>query len=290
MNLILHTDNQLQRIESIKDCYTVHAKTFINFLKRTGQAINEDSIRQYFTELNGSKYKAGTIRAKRTAVRARVRMLFKNEAPEVRAKLEQVLNDINAEVKAPKKNQSGITADRVLNKDSYNELLKACGSNRQKAFIMFLWATGARVNEMTTTELRNCKLENGHYKITVMGKGSKERDLFLQVDTFNFIRETFKGEKYLFETERSNNKKRPGGKKYYNPYVTTEIKKVGKRINRHLSAHNLRHSYATNLIKMYPDKIKEISLSMGHADISTCINYYLKVSLSPEEIFKHAAA
>ena len=282
MNLILHTDNQLQRIESIKDCYTVHAKTFINFLKRTSQAINEDSIRQYFTELNGSEYKAGTIRGKRTAVRARVRMLFKNESYDVRAKIEMVLKDINAEIKAPKKNKSGVTADRVLNNDSYNELLKACGSNRQNAFIMFLWATGARVNEMTTTELRNCKLENGHYKITVMGKGSKERDLFLQVDTFNFIRETFKGDKYLFETS--------SGKKYYNPYVTTEIKKVGKRINRHLSAHNLRHSYGTEMLKLYPDKIKEISLSMGHANISTYLDSYVKVSLSPEEIFKHAAA
>ena len=282
MNLILHTDNQLQRIESIKDCYTVHAKTFINFLKRTGQAINEESIREYFTELNGSAYKAGTIRGKRTAVRARVRMLFKHEAPEVRAKLEQVLNDINAEVKAPKKNQSGITADRVLNNDSYNELLRACGSDRQRAFIMFLWSTGARVNEMTTTELRNCKYENGHYKITVMGKGSKERDLFLQTDTFNFIRETFKGNKYLFETS--------SGKKYYNPYVTTEIKKVGKRINRHLSAHNLRHSYGTEMLKRYPEKIKEISLSMGHANISTYLDSYVKVSLSPEEIFKHAVA
>jgi len=282
MNLILQTNNQLQQLEQIQDCYTAHSKHFIQYLKQSGAGVNEDSLRDYFTELNRSGYKAGTIRAKRTAVRERVRLIFKHEAAEIKAKLEQTLKDINEDVKAPKKSHSGITADRVVNPAGYRDLLSKCGTNRQRAFIMFLWDTGARVNELTTTELKNCRLENGHYRITVLGKGSKERDLFLKAETFDFIRRTFRGDKYLFETS--------GGKKYYNAYITQEIKKVSARTGRHLSAHNLRHSYATNMIKMYPDKIKEISLSLGHSDISTTLNYYLKVSLSSEEIFRHAEA
>ena len=67
-------------------------------------------------------------------------------------------------------------------------------------------------------------------------------------------------------------------------FVTKEIKRVAKRvINKNISAHTLRHSFATNLLKM-TNNIKGVSSYLGHSDISTTLRMYIHSDLTMDDL------
>lgn len=293
MELILatNTSNQLQQLSQIKDNYTAQCKHWIKWVTGNNKEINSETIKEYFQYLdiaeyetrneNGeivmSRYKAKSINVMRQAVKKRVRQLFNNADTEFKMKLEHTLKEIDQEIKKPKVNSETVEIDKVLSKQEYKDILNKCRSNRQRAFIMFLFQTGCRVNELTGITLSDCNDQGEYIKISVTGKGKKERAVRIDTDLFNFIQHTFQGKTYLFETGP--------GKRYQNDYISKQIKKIGVLIGRKISAHSLRHSFATNMIKTYPEKIDSISKYMGHSDISITLNMYHHTQLSNSELF-----
>lgn len=279
MELILATNTsyQLQQLSQIKDNYTAQCKHWIKWVTGNNKEINSETIREYFLFLDNAGYKAKSINVMRQAVKKRVRQLFNNADTEFKMKLEHTLKEIDQEIKKPKVNSETVEIDKVLSKQEYKDILNKCRSNRQRAFIMFLFQTGCRVNELTGITLSDCNDQGEYIKISVTGKGKKERAVRIDTDLFNFIQHTFQGKTYLFETGP--------GKRYQNDYISKQIKKIGVLIGRKISAHSLRHSFATNAIKTYPEKIDAISKYMGHSDISITLNMYHHTQLSNSELF-----
>jgi integrase len=279
MELILATNTsyQLQQLSQIKDNYTAQCKHWIKWVTGNNKEINSETIREYFLFLDNAGYKAKSINVMRQAVKKRVRQLFNNADTEFKMKLEHTLKEIDQEIKKPKVNSETVEIDKVLSKQEYKDILNKCRSNRQRAFIMFLFQTGCRVNELTGITLSDCNDQGEYIKISVTGKGKKERAVRIDTDLFNFIQHTFQGKTYLFETGP--------GKRYQNDYISKQIKKIGVLIGRKISAHSLRHSFATNMIKTYPEKIDSISKYMGHSDISITLNMYHHTQLSNSELF-----
>lgn len=279
MELILATNTsyQLQQLSQIKDNYTAQCKHWIKWVMGNNKEINSETIREYFLFLDNAGYKAKSINVMRQAVKKRVRQLFNNADTEFKMKLEHTLKEIDQEIKKPKVNSETVEIDKVLSKQEYKDILNKCRSNRQRAFIMFLFQTGCRVNELTGITLSDCNDQGEYIKISVTGKGKKERAVRIDTDLFNFIQHTFQGKTYLFETGP--------GKRYQNDYISKQIKKIGVLIGRKISAHSLRHSFATNMIKTYPEKIDSISKYMGHSDISITLNMYHHTQLSNSELF-----
>ena len=75
------------------------------------------------------------------------------------------------------------------------------------------------------------------------------------------------------------------GKHYTRQYVTNQIKKIGKAIlGKKISAHTLRHSFATHKIAE-TGKIKGVSRYLGHSTSATTLDMYVHEELSPEELF-----
>lgn len=279
MELILATNTsyQLQQLSQIKDNYTAQCKHWIKWVTGNNKEINSETIREYFLFLDNAGYKAKSINVMRQAVKKRVRQLFNNADTEFKMKLEHTLKEIDQEIKKPKVNSETVEIDKVLSKQEYKDILNKCRSNRQRAFIMFLFQTGCRVNELTGITLSDCNDQGEYIKISVTGKGKKERAVRIDTDLFNFVQRTFQGKTYLFETGP--------GKRYQNDYISKQIKKIGVLIGRKISAHSLRHSFATNMIKTYPEKIDSISKYMGHSDISITLNMYHHTQLSNSELF-----
>lgn len=143
-------------------------------------------------------------------------------------------------------------------------------SYRNKAMLEVLYATGIRVTELVNLKLGDIDLENA--TLRTMGKGSKERIVPLGEYALRYL-------KIYLEKYRSRLLKRD-----YNDYLF--LNNHGKQITRQgffkiikmrardaniqkeLSPHTLRHSFATHLLNHGAD-LRSIQELLGHSDIST---------------------
>jgi integrase len=140
-----------------------------------------------------------------------------------------------------------------------------------------LYQTGARVSEIVGLR-RTCVQLAAHAELRLLGTGSKERKAKITLELYNRIAATFpQTGRYLFTTERGN--------PFARTYVTREINRAARRVlGRKVTAHVLRHSRATDLIAT-TGKVKGVSRLLGHASEATTLRYYVKQSLSPDELF-----
>ena len=142
MNELIALDQEIiKKIISIRDNYQYEIRHFIKWITETGNSVNEKGIREYFVFLNNSDYSANTIRNKRQAVKKRIRQLTAFESVEEQLKVDRILKNIDREgqTKAPTVNSEAIGESKVLSPIEYREMLIRARSNRQKAFIRFLW-------------------------------------------------------------------------------------------------------------------------------------------------------
>jgi site-specific recombinase XerD len=189
------TEYQLRLIESIDDNYNYHVRHFCAWMRTTGHQVNFDAIRDYFVELNTSDYSAATVRVKRQAVLKRVRHLFKSRPMSERVQLEEALKDLSTgATRAPTIATSAIGADKVISPLEYERLLQGARSNRQKMFMMFLWVTGCRVSEMLGVKIQHCEVQGDRVRVRVLGKGKKERFVWLPTVLYCAIRKCFDGQ------------------------------------------------------------------------------------------------
>lgn len=276
-NSVIHIE---QLNDTAADHYIYQTRSFINWLKSNNQDVTEDSIRSYFTWLNEeSGYRAQTIALKRQAVKKRVKQLFKDAPINDRMKIDKVLSELDHEskTKAPKVNTQQVSRDMIINTEDYPMLLNACRTDRQRLFIEFMYSTGCRVTEMINIKLTDCQDLGKAIKIRLLGKGRKERFIKIQKDLYNRIREHYNGSTYLFETS--------SGEHYNRSYISGQIKKIGKLINRNISAHTLRHSWATRMVNLYPGKIDAISKYLGHSTPAITLAMYCHSELTDDELF-----
>lgn len=109
-----------------------------------------------------------------------------------------------------------------------------------------------------------------------MGKGKKERYVWIPLVLCRRILATFGGTVYLFETS--------AGKPYSRSYVSNQIAKLGRAIlGRRISAHTFRHSFATRKIKETA-KIQAVSEYLGHSSVAITLSLYCHEELSEEDL------
>ncbi len=155
---------------------------------------------------------------------------------------------------------------------------------RNKAMLEVLYATGMRISELCNLTTSNLFLEDKLIK--VMGKGSKERLIPINDIAIDFLNNYLKFGRnellgttsceYVFISSRHTKITRQAFFKY--------IKKIcqEKGINKKISPHILRHSFATHLLSNGAD-LRIVQELLGHSDISTTQIY---THLSNEKIEK----
>lgn len=142
---------------------------------------------------------------------------------------------------------------------------------RNRAMLETLYGCGLRVSELTTLKISDLFFEEGFIKIT--GKGNKQRfvpigDLtqkYIQIysDTIRIHLNIKKGfEDTLFLNRR--------GSQLTRAMIFTIIKNLAVKINlnKNISPHTLRHSFATHLLENGAD-LRSIQLMLGHESITT---------------------
>lgn len=264
-----------------QDCYQYHVRTFVRWLEDNERTFELEAVADYFRALNDSQYSAGTIRMKRQAVKNRLVTLADSRGlnADEAYRLERALKalDRDPETKAPQLATTRIGGSKTLSDAEYDTVLKKARSRRQTLFMRFLWDTGCRVSELTGALLRNCKREGKIVYIRIMGKGRKERQVMVSASLYDAIRSEFRGEVYLFETA--------GGKQYQRSYVSNQIGKITKHaIGRRMSAHKLRHSFASRIYDRFPSQLSSLSEYLGHASVSTTVNMYVHSELTASQL------
>ena len=143
-------------------------------------------------------------------------------------------------------------------------------SYRNKAMIELMYATGLRVSELINLEVSNVDLDEGF--VRCFGKGNKERIVPIGEVALKYLKI------YLTYYRDSLKKKRICNKLFLNNHgdgMTRQgffkiLKKIAdeKGINRNITPHMLRHSFATHLLNNGAD-LRSIQMMLGHTNLST---------------------
>ncbi len=158
---------------------------------------------------------------------------------------------------------------KVLTMKEITQLLDENMTVLDKAVLELLYAAGLRVSELTDIQLNNIDL-NSKY-IRCIGKGSKERIVPIGSKACSAIKNYFKERDYIIKKYQISTKYcfiKENGKKLTRQDVYNFINSIGKNINKDISPHTIRHSFATHLLENGAD-LRVVQELLGHSDVST---------------------
>lgn len=175
--------------------------------------------------------------------------------------------------------ESDASPIKVLDDDSLKRLLDAPDASslnglRDRALLETLFSTGLRVAELTGLNRDSINLERAEF--AVIGKGQKERVVFLSDSAIHWLDAFLKNRKDSFEPLfiRFQGKVdlAPGGEgmrltpRSIERIVEKYVKAVGLSVKA--TPHTLRHSFATDLLINGAD-IRSVQEMLGHSNIAT---------------------
>ena len=240
--------NFLFNKESIQDLNSIrqiHIRNFIRYLN--DQNLSSASINRSFSSIRSyHKYLSGEEKISHNPTQLL-------EAPKISKKLPKVLSIQEVDV--------------IINSVKLEESM----GYRDKAILETLYSAGLRVSELCALEMNNILFDSA--MLRVVGKGNKERYVPLGSKAIKLINDYCKYIRSLLV----NKKKTDGnvflsknGKKLTRMTIFNIMKKWTKisGINKDISPHTFRHSFATHLLEGGAD-LRAVQEMLGHSDIST---------------------
>lgn len=177
-------------------------------------------------------------------------------------------------VKEPKHMRKPLNEEQI-------EMLRDCIlSKRDRAILEFFLSTGCRVAEVGNVKISDIDFNNR--TLLVIGKGNKERRVYFtercKRAILNYLKDRKDSESYLFISNRFPYEKL--NNRGYQVIVNKMKEKAG--LERELTPHIFRHTFATNALKsgMRPEVIQEI---LGHSDVGITLKVYAKLAQSEVE-------
>jgi integrase/recombinase XerD len=143
---------------------------------------------------------------------------------------------------------------------------------RDDAMLHLLYATGLRVTELVSLREENWHEDSGVSFLQVTGKSGKQRLTPVGREAAALVKEYRRGARreilgernspYLFVTARG----KPMTRQSFWQIISRRGRLVG--IERPVTPHSLRHSFATHLLENGAD-LRSVQQLLGHSDIST---------------------
>jgi integrase/recombinase XerD len=246
--------------------YSADLKRYLEWAERHGQdpiGLNHRQLRRYLAELDRAGYARRTVARRLSAVRS----LFAFLVAEGLAPSDP--STVLATPKIPSR------LPRIVPNEVLDALLEAPDVStptgmRDSAILELLYASGARVSELSDLTLGSLDLAQG--QITLMGKGSKERlvpihraaagklRLYLAEGRPRLVHAVASEAVFLSARGR--------------PLSADAIRRIFKRYldqiggAHSLSPHAMRHTFATHLVEAGAD-LRSVQELLGHVALST---------------------
>lgn len=166
----------------------------------------------------------------------------------------------------------------VLAKQECKELFKAPRTLKHRFLLAFAYSTGLRMNELRLIKCADVDTLRTQVHVR-MGKGKKDRYVPLSkliAEKLPLYLEQVKPKTYLFEGLSPGE---PMGLRSIQYIVNEALAKTS--IQKEVSMHTLRHSYATHLLEDGVD-IYSIQRLLGHRHIQTTIIYLHIAQVKPQ--------
>lgn len=161
---------------------------------------------------------------------------------------------------------------KVLTINEIEKILVSKMDLLDKAIFELLYATGLRVSELVNLEIKNIDFKNN--TVRTIGKGSKERIIPLGSKAKSALKNYLLSREEKIKYVNPKNFKKDlvflnlHGGALSRQYVYNFIKEQGKLLNKNISPHTIRHSFATHLLENGAD-LRVVQELLGHSSVVT---------------------
>jgi integrase/recombinase XerD len=239
------------------DTYMIYLNMFYEYVKKDLDKINDDDIINFLSYLKTEK-KVGS--ATLNLVLSAIKHFY----------IEFLKSNILINIKLPKKAKK---IPIVLTPKEIKELISVIDNTRNKLIVEFMFSTGVRISECVNMKISNLNFDEFTGNV-ISGKGNKDRIIILSkkwVEDYKTYLENRKiKSEYLFCNNSGNALSVDTIQKFLKIYSSKS------NIDKKISPHTLRHSFATNLLENDVN-IRYIQQLLGHANLNTT-QIYTKVN------------
>ena len=157
---------------------------------------------------------------------------------------------------------------RVLSQEEVKRMIEVTRNPKHRCMLLLLYSAGLRMSELLNLRWRDFDTDRMQLFVDG-GKGKKDRVTLLSPHVLLFVQEYirhYQPKERLFEG--------PGGRRYSSSSVNNIVHRASREagIEKEVSAHTLRHSFATHLLEQNID-IRYIQVLMGHESSKTTERY-----------------
>lgn len=248
--------------------YERDLKIFANDVKKRSEDINSADIRVYLAKFE--HLKMSSVSTKLSILKSFFGWLTNEEI---------LLRDPTAKLRPPKQEKR---IPKALTIEELEMLREGCQSNRQRALIEVLYATGCRLSEVH--DLNISDVDHQAMSARVVGKGNKERVVYFSFRAMyhlkKYINSRNDDDPALFVTERK-------------PYrrvskraIQREVSKIAEQAGvKHVSPHALRHTFATLTLNNGAE-LAAVQALLGHESPETTMIYAQLTESKKHEAYK----
>jgi integrase/recombinase XerD len=248
------------------EMYSMYINLFSNFIKKDLINITSDDVIEYLSYLKKEKdVKSSTM----NLILAAIKHFYSNF----------LKKDLELKIKLPKKaNKIPV----VLTSSEIIVLLENITNKRNKLITQFIFSTGVRISECMIMKIKDLDFSEYTGKV-VSGKGNKDRIIIISkkwvLDYKEYLEKRKIESEYLF----CNSLGQPLSVDTVQKFLKVAAKRAG--IDKKVSPHTLRHSFATTLLENDVN-IRYIQQLLGHSNLNTT-QIYTKVNTNKLKIIKN---
>ena len=232
--------------------------TYVSILEDFIKSIKADTVSDldilmidnFIDTLSLKSYKPKTIKNKIVVIRSFIKFLYAKNLIDIRPEAIEIPRTVEVEA-------------NFLDEEEQCALIKSARNLRDKALIMTILSSGLRASEILNLK------EDDLYRrslIVSRGKGGKPRVTFIDPLTEKSIREYHHKREVDSVFVFTNSFGKPLSRQYLSRMISETALRAG--IKKRVSAHTLRHSFATNMLRKGA-RIEDVQPLMGHSNIST---------------------
>jgi integrase/recombinase XerD len=228
--------------------YKYNIQKFLNHIEIDPEKVSKEEIESYFANLINKGYMAASIKLNY----ASIKFFFTGVLPK---------NIDFVKIDTPKK---GKKLPKVLSKKEILSMITDTKNLKHKLLLEVLYSSGLRVSEAVNLKISNIDVDRDIIRVN-KGKGSKDRQSILskrlKEDLLKYLCTKRNNDIYLFSKNEGHIVIKTAQK-----IVANAAKR--SKLNKKVTPHMLRHSFATHLLENGTD-IRYIQKLLGHSRLET---------------------